>query len=456
MNMRVEAATGASFKPWTIVGTFLLATALAAITVASPIAGALVGAALWGSALILSVPSRASVLVPVILLLSLPADFIRPLSEGVHGFFVLGTVSLLCAISIIRDPSRRFPFADWDLLLLPFLLIVATLAHSQAGELRGILLWGAAGLFLIWLRSEERRNPGARSQVENAILIAGSIAALFAMLDAAGLDLSSLIPGYEPERHDSFLEVGAVGLSGHHLRLGSLTMLASLVGLARLLSGSARDRGVLVSSILSMIGLGISGARGSWLGFLAGSAVLIVWGNRGRLRHRVALSTALVLFLVALVWTSGVWKFFYDRAIGSSSHPASLEQRLQVLQAFAATWSQLPLLGLGFGGASEKTMAMGLQVLNIENEYIRLFLAGGWLAVVALLLLAVRRIYFAALQVREDGRSAALAGWIALLVNLATYNFFAWSFGPSLFYAFAVLSSPQVARKPAPHREVGR
>jgi hypothetical protein len=173
------------------------------------------------------------------------------------------------------------------------------------------------------------------------------------------------------------------------------------------------------------------------------------------LRYRVALSTVLVLFVAALVWTSGAWRFFYERAIGSASHPASLEQRLQVLQAFAATWSQVPLLGLGFGGASEKTMAMGLRVLNIENEYIRLFLVGGWLAVVSLLLLALRRIYFAALQVKQHGRAVALAGWAGLLVNLATYNFFAWSFGPSLFYAFAVLSSPQYASKPVPDREVG-
>jgi hypothetical protein len=99
------------------------------------------------------------------------------------------------------------------------------------------------------------------------------------------------------------------------------------------------------------------------------------------------------------------------------------------------------MFGVGLGGVAELTSAAGLVLPNLENEYIRLFLAAGVLAPMSLIFLGARRALSAARSPSYLG-TAAVGGIMSLLVNLATYNLFSWSMGPALLTMLAVMSMP--------------
>jgi hypothetical protein len=436
----------------------LMALGLILVTGALAVAGFPVYAAVlcmgvWGLAAQLALPRRMATFVPVVFLASFPADHVRGLNEGTHGFFVLGATALLGTASVLRCRARNVLRTDWDLLGLASLLILTTLFHSRSGEIRGVMFWVSACLFLFWIRSEEQRGAHPRPQIEAAIVVAGALGGLMAILEWTGLlKVGEFVAAYQPARLDLVEGMGsrAVGLSGHPLRLGTLTMLSSLVGLTWITHGihQGRYRRLVVGAVLlSLAGLALSGARGSWLGFAVGGLLILILGERSELRSRAARAAIVTVMLGALVWGTGAWEFFYERAIGSASHPASLEQRLMVLDGIRQIWVQVPFLGLGFGGASEKVMALGLKALNIENEYLRFFLAAGWLAPVSILALGARRIRASMSQLPSASAIVAVATLVSLLVNMATFNLFAWSFGPAMLFMLACLAIPSRAER---------
>src|SRR5258705_3862698 len=426
MRARTEAAAWAFRALRTVMGLSVSCAAGALAIAGFPLLAEVLGAGIWALALLLGLPARHSVFVPFLILISFPADHTRGLNQGAHGFFVLGATTLLALSSAFAVRIGDAVRTDWDLWALSGLLVLTALLQAHSGEIRGVMFWVSACLLLLWLRSEERKGARPRVQIETAIVVAGALGGLFAILERTGLlRVSDLLRGYEPASLE--LSVGmarAAGLSGHPLRLGSLSMLSPLVALAWMAHGRvpAKHRGaIMVALLLSLAGLALSGARGSWLGFAARIFLITILGDRSELRSRAIRAAALGFLLVGFARVTGIWGLFYERALGSASHPASLEQRLQVLNAVGQVWSQIPVFGLGFGGASDKIMALGLRALNIENEYLRFFLAAGWLAPVAILLLGVRRIRTALAQLPSVRAIVAIAALAALLLNMATF-----------------------------------
>jgi hypothetical protein len=288
------------------------------------------------------------------------------------------------------------------------------------------------------------------------LVIAGVVGGTAAILEYVGaVSLRHLIPLYEPHELSFSAALGtrASGISGHPLRLGTITMLSSLILLSRAFAGSARRSGFIADLALlaiSMSGLVLSGARGSWLGFLIGGTTVI--GLRlSREGQRILWRALLILALCAgAVWISGLGEVVQERITGGATHPASLAQRAAALITVAKVWASIPLFGVGLGGAADVVGKAGMQFPNLENEYLRLFLGGGYLGTLLLFASLWRRIKAGVGEPRTTATTALTCAFVALAVNMATYNLFSWSAGASLFFVIAAVIMPTTARSRQP------
>lgn len=439
---------------WVLVGAAGLASL--PLLVERPLAGCLACMLLWTLVLLLAAPRGISVAAPLLALLTIPADHMDGLSGPAQGFFVLAGVSAIVTVSILRRRILKLGWRDWDLFLLAALLIGTTVLHAGSGELRGLLFWVAGCLAVVWLRAEEPCVPRIRRQVLIAIVLAGAIGGLVAALQRVGLlDIQALIPAYEPADLEfaSFLGSRASGLSGHPLRLGTLTMLSAVCALALLSDEnlSPRKRAFGYTALAaSVLGLVLSGARGAWIS-LAAAALIVSVAHiaQGEVRRAVHLFLGFVIVGI-LVYALGLQSLVYERTAGAASHPVSLGQRLLALQSIGATWRQLPWFGVGFGGAADVALRAGLRVPNLENEYLRFLVTAGVLGPLALMVVGIRRFRAAWHQKPSIYRTAALGCVTGMLVNVATYNFFSWSISAVLFFAIACVALPTT------HLEQGR
>jgi hypothetical protein len=398
---------------------------------------------LWFALLIFQLPPKVSITVPVLCLLLLPADHIAALSGALQGLYVLSVTAFMSVLIFFRGGAARVWHLDWDILLLVGILVVSTIVQGSVTQIRGILYWAAAIPLLYWLRAEEMRGTNLAPQLIAAILIAGSIGAAVEVLSSLGLDVRSYIPGYEPDQLEFSRVMGlrGVGLSGHPLRFGTLTMLSSLAALGLLISGrqSSQRRKVLGAVlILSAVGLVLSGARGAWLGF--GAALVVGFGvsARANLARLVARVVGYAAASTAFLWATGLWTVVTQRIAGEAAHPGSFEQRLQALKAVSEVAGRVPLLGVGLAGTSDLVLSTGMRAANVENEYLLLFLCSGVLGPVLLLVVGLRRILSRSGSLSITARMAM----VAMLLDLATYNLFGWSAGPCLFVMVAVLLLP--------------
>jgi len=436
-----------------VVLPLLAALIAAGAVVAFPELSAVACVVVWGIAAAWALPVRASICVPLSLILLLPADHIVGLNGPMLGLFVFGAAMILFLSTLLRRPFLTQLRSDWDFLLLAGVLVSTTVLQSGRGEVRGVLFWVAACMMVYWFRSEERAAASPGRQIAFAFIIAGSISSVVAIVDYIGLIASrDLLPRYAPVQLDfvQFMGLRAVGMSGHPLRLGTLAMIASLIALAWLFDGrpTGRTRSALLISLgLSLSGLILSGARGSWLGFVLGYGVLggLHW-SRAALRRIGQMVLAIAALGVLLVAT-GLWPIIYERLFGSAFHPGSINQRLAALESVSIIWKEVPAFGVGFGGADELTQKAGLRLPNLENEYLRLFLTAGVAGPLALLTLGARRIRTSLRSDPGPRRTAALAVIVSLFVNITTYNLFAWSCAPTLLVAAALLSQPSTPRE---------
>ena len=344
-----------------------------------------------------AIPDRVAVGLPLFLILVIPADHINGLNGAVAGLFALGLSLSMAIASVTRYRLAGVRRMDWDLMALAGVLLVAGLIHAGSGELRNVVYWVAACLALTWLRGAEHAIAGTSRQVVVAMIGGSVIGSLFACIETlGGVRLESLIPGYEPHQlsFSGVLGQRGAGLSGHPLRLGTLTMLGTILSAAWMMGDGVSRQARLVlgaALLISIAGLVLSGARGAWLGLVAGAALAaIVKGHvRGFSRLAPLIFGAAALALV--VWGTGLWGIVYERMFGIASNPGSFGQRFQALLAVADASRRVPLLGVGFGGADEITQDVGLRIPNLENEYLRFFLAAGWVGPMALLCVFIRR-----------------------------------------------------------------
>ena len=426
--------------------TLLIAGAV--LVVVGPEAALLFTLCIWALVGLYAAPPDITIGAPLAVLLIIPADHIAGLNAARLGFFIFGASVLLVIASIPHRITTKSLKLDWDLYGLVGVLIASTIVNSRSGELRGLLFWAAAGLTLLWLRQKSVSAAAPVRQIVTAIAIAGSIGGAVALLAyVTGWDPSALLPGYRPHNLEfsSFVGTRGVGLSGHPLRLGTITMLSAIVAFSWAIEegtyGRHRLKTYLVLS-LSLAGLVLSGARGAWLSLLIALLAIGVLKFWERDFSRFARMGVLAGAICVTVSVTGLSGLIYERLFGSAVHVGSLAQRLQALQAVAAYWKNIPVFGLGFGGAAEITSRAGLEVPNLENEYLRFFIAAGVVGPLALLLLGSHRLVRNLQRAPSGGRTLAHGLLIAIFADAATYNLFSWSAGPCLLVALTYLAFP--------------
>ena len=404
---------------------------------------------------LLLLPTHVRIGIPFTVLLLVPFDHILATAGEWLGWPVLMIGLALAIASAIRWQSFLIVPRDWDIHVLLLSKGVSAIANIGAGQIRTMLFWLAAGAIVIWLRAEEHGVGSVRNQIMLAIVIAGAVQGVVAILEALQIvDLPGLFASYEPNISEltGTFGIRSVGLAGDPLRLGTLTMLSGLGSFSRLTSAGHRKwrRGLYAAALLlSVTGLILSGARGSWLGFVVGAcgmtAALL---SKTRLRRAIWGLLAIVT-IAAVVGTTDLGARIRERLWGSSVHPASVEQRLQAMEAVGMVWRQAPILGVGPGGMGDAVRSVGLSVVNIENEYFIALLGGGAVGLLALSTLVVRRSVLAWYQRKLPFGLETMGTVVALVVNLSTYNLLSWSAGASLLVAVCLPATSLLKRSSA-------
>jgi len=157
----------------------------------------------------------------------------------------------------------------------------------------------------------------------------------------------------------------------------------------------------------------------------------------------------LAVAIAGLLLASGLGFVVQERLVGNASTPVSIGQRIVALQSIFASLPALPFFGVGPGGAAEFLLRAGAVVPNIENEYLIALVTGGPLAMLALVLVVVIVIRIVFRQAKYAHDPGSLALWVALSINLATFNIFSWSAGPPLFAA--IMSLVVLTRESSAH-----
>ncbi len=401
-----------------------------------------VGGAVVGLRLL---PVHHRILVPLVLVFVIPADQISVLAGDRQGSFVLAVVVIAVCASITRVRRIILVRSDWDIQFLLVASLALRAIHAEMGRVRSILFWCIAGFVLLWIRSEGASPDTVRRQILNALLLSGSITATVAIFARLGLgDVANMFPGYEPVIGELSIagSVRSVGVSGHALRLGTLCMLSTLVALSRLYEDNVSriGRAMMVTlGCLSMGGLILSAARGSWLGFVAGATFSIVWGTyRGHWQRSMWVGIALVV-VIGAVWVVGGGTIVMDRLFGESVAQGSLDQRREAIEAVRHVWTRSPIIGVGMGGVEDAVRSVGMSVPDIENEYLIGLVATGIIGLISLVGCVMRRAWLGLAERGGRSSQSALAAILGIGVNLGTYNLFAWSAGPSLLISIACL-----------------
>jgi len=413
------------------------------------VAGGEIGLGCAGTcALILALallPGHVRVGAPFALLLFVPFDHLLASNAERLGWPVLLLAVALCIGCMLKWRSLVISKRDWDIHLLILAKLGSGLAHFGAGQVRMVLFWLAAGAIVIWFRTEEQEIRSVRNQILLAVMCVGAAQGLLAIVEALQLiDLRALISGYEPNVNQLMGTFGirSLALSGDPLRLGTLTMLSGLISLSRItMPGHLRlKRGIYAWALLfSIAGLVLSGARGSWLGFIAGSCVMgAALLTKARIQ-RVGWALLSIAGVVILVDTTDLGARIGERLWGSSVHPMSLEQRIEAMRAVAMVWRDAPVFGVGPGGMAGAVYSVGMRVANVENEYLIALLGGGAVCLFSLCIVVVRRNVQAWRYRDAPFGFEVLAGIVALSVNVATYNLWSWSAGAGLFAALVLL-----------------
>jgi hypothetical protein len=421
----------------------------AALIVTSPIVG--IGLALFLGFIVFleaSLPVSAQAAFPLLVLLLVPFDQIVPFAEDRRGFPILALASVLFVSALLRNRIRVLRGSEWWLVVLVVAYLASYALHASGGELRGSMYWVAAALVFLWLASLGRRDVGGvRAGIEWAIVLAGALTGGVGVLERAGLiDVTDWFQLYEPaaDVFSEVLGVRATGLSGHALRLGSVTMLSCGVIAARFISGtlSKRTRIIwLISLACSGTGLIASGARGSWLALgisvLAGSVILRSSPTvRGQLGARLGVLAAVTVGALAV---SGLGVLIRERLVGSAMTPMSWHQRTTALQSVGDAIGHLPLIGVGHGGIAAFLLQWGLILPQLENEYLIALIAGGPMFLVVWIVWTIGILRRGIDLTKERGDATYVSLPLMLLLNLGTYNFLSWSSGAPILAVVSYL-----------------
>jgi hypothetical protein len=402
-------------------------------------------------------------LLPGALLVGLlvPVDNLTYLvGQGRAGVLIAITGSWLL-VDVVRSRGQlrlRDGSPSWSVWMWFAAVLLVAAAQRDAGTARVLSVWILAGLTYWWTKARIATTPDVKESIYSVAIFAGVFQSVSGFVQAAvGTPALQSLPGYVPIVRQFGVDIGQrlTGFAGHPLRLGTITMIAALLVVDRLLEGG---RGPWERALLGLALLGttfvciMSGARGAWLGLAAGVIVLVVASAlRGHLARRpAAVLTVGASFLLAwLAFGNLIW----TRLFGSTLAADSLRQRLDVFEVSRTALQHPSLLGRGFTGFLDDIYASGLISANVENEYIVTYLGGGLVLGVALLVLAADAVWTAVRSLKTEAGVGAAAMVVALVINIGTYNAFSWTIGPALLLLFLAILQGDLLSADSPRSE---
>jgi len=265
-----------------------------------------------------------------------------------------------------------------------------------------------------------------------ALLLGGVLVSLYALLQAAGLEIlprDSIRIGWDR----TFATIG------NPIFLGSYLLLLLPLPLT-FFSGGSRWEKVLafVLVVLFFTAILLTSSRGAWLGLV----VLILaffFGEPNRNLRRLALGTMLAIFLVLVLFASFAGTTFWDRFAASFSDSTS-NSMVQRLYTWRTAWPaifQQPILGWGpdrFGDAFPQNTPEGETVFGglvyvdkAHMDLLQVAVTTG-LAGLLLYLLFLGRFLQLALKRRKDDNLARytlpglLGYWVSLQLSFSTVS----------------------------------
>lgn len=348
-------------------------------------------------------------------------DFLN-LFKILNPLVILGIVlglKLFWSHSIQEVPGQR-NFTAIDKIYFVFLLsafISSLHAISLLGALNWILYSVTTGYLvyraLLTLNSREVKNI-----VKFAVFVA-SLSALYGIGEY--IAAYSLIYGRSiPERLTSLL--------GHPVING--LVFATVLPFSLTLFLETRKKIFIVTTTVLLLAIVLTFARGSWLALAIGFLTLFSF-FRSHLKLRVIIVSVVLLVLIGSV--PAVQQAVLRRLNrGESDRYSSFNIRRQSFPiAFSIIQDKLLFGGGPFNADRYKdqyAIDSNLKGLSFENTYLALLvdlgLVGAGLLFLLVLIIA-KRIFFSPWAAQEGDiyRSAGLASFVILLVNMGTFNF---------------------------------
>ena len=297
---------------------------------------------------------RAALALAVLLFLpGLLEQFEAPKAEVVRVFGI-AALAALGVLLVTRRPRRLPRWAPLDLAVLAWLAVelLATFASvspsisffGDTKQSEGLLTsLGLSGLYF----AARCGSPAEANGTLTVTLIAGGLAAAYAVLQALGLDPTpwSHIATYE--RAGPFMR--PFGTLGHPNVLGVVTAAGAASCAALAIAGRRYPWGALAILFAAVTAVTLS--RGAWLGAASGAAVASALALRERgaslWRTALLLGGAAVLLVVGL----GVAGFGPTllRRLAEIVHPesGSARSRLEIWRIAWRAWQAHPWLGVG-------------------------------------------------------------------------------------------------------------
>jgi O-antigen ligase len=313
---------------------------------------------------------------------------------------------VVCGISLLFSADRRLGLYGLDRLWL--------FGGGGIGLLCGAL-WAGAGL------------RDAREELLRWTVVAAGLLALFSLVQASGLGPFTSIFENPQQRYGSLL--------GNPLALGAFLALA-VPAVAHFVRQTGNKPAGVAVSVLLVVALALTGARGAWLAALCGLATWAVLQQRLRMSRRWWMSGLLGVVLVAGV----AWQV-RGRTLTAAADSARLEGWRIAVQEFRDN----PWLGLGpanyvYSFRRYKSLKVA-RVHSLSDAHGHAH--NDWLQVAATLGLAGLLLYgwlhwavYRRLRqvAQEPGAAPLIAGVVALVVQ-AKFNapYFAAAWTAALF-----------------------
>jgi O-antigen ligase len=231
-----------------------------------------------------------------------------PLHE-VALWLTIGVAIARWGWSLLRREPGPIALPHWRIFLLPAAFLLAgvwgaVIALPQArGEALRELRWLVVEPILFYLLLISL-NPDLPGRVVWSCIIAGSVVAVFGVLQFVGLDLVSLL-GSKQSFSENVVDVGAVrrvaSVYGHPNNLGLfLGRVWPLAAAAVLLLQGRQRQWALVAMVLMLAGVALSFSRGAWLGALV-AGLFLVWATQRQKRQLLRGPLPLIAIVLLIV-----------------------------------------------------------------------------------------------------------------------------------------------------------